>query len=51
MTDAEQPTNEFSTPEQVQAAADAFRADFAAVRQQIGRAVVGHEEVVRGVLV
>ncbi|MEM7756238.1 MAG: MoxR family ATPase [Planctomycetota bacterium] len=43
--------DEFSTPDQVQAAADAFRADFAAVRDQIGRAVVGHDEVVRGVLV
>lgn len=39
-----------STPEQVQQAADKFRADFLAVREQIGKAVVGHQTVVDGVL-
>jgi len=38
------------TPEEVQAAAERFRADYAAVREQIGRAVVGHTNVVDGVL-
>jgi MoxR-like ATPase len=40
-----------STPEQVRAAAERFRRDFGAVREQIGRVVVGHGEVVEGVLV
>ncbi|MGP1346806.1 MAG: AAA family ATPase [Phycisphaerales bacterium] len=39
-----------STPEQIQQAADKFRADFLAVREQIGKAVVGHQSVVDGVL-
>ena len=39
-----------STPEEVEAAAERFRADYRAVREQIGRAVVGHDEVVDGVL-
>ncbi|HZW11146.1 MAG TPA: AAA family ATPase [Phycisphaerales bacterium] len=41
---------EFSTPEQVQAAAEAFRADYGAVKAEIAKAVVGHVEVVDGVL-
>lgn len=39
-----------STPEQVQQAADQFRADFLAVREQIAKAVVGHQAVIDGVL-
>jgi MoxR-like ATPase len=39
-----------STPEQVQQAAEQFRADFMAVREQIAKAVVGHQAVVDGVL-
>ena len=39
------------TPEQVQAAAEAFRRDYAAVRDQIARAVVGQTAIVDGVLV
>ena len=38
------------TPEEARAAAERFRADYEAVRAQIGRAVVGHGEVVSGVL-
>ncbi len=38
------------TPEEVQAAVGAFRNDYAAVRTQIERAVVGHREIVDGVL-
>jgi MoxR-like ATPase len=38
------------TPEQVRAAADRFRQDFGAVREQINRAVVGHRDVIDGVL-
>ncbi len=38
------------TPEQVLQAAEAFRRDFRAVREQLARAVVGHAEVVDGVL-
>ncbi|MGD9690708.1 MAG: AAA family ATPase [Phycisphaerales bacterium] len=38
------------TPEAVQAAAEQFRRDYAAVRAQIARAVVGHAEIVDGVL-
>ncbi|MEM1186369.1 MAG: MoxR family ATPase [Planctomycetota bacterium] len=45
------PNDEFATQDQVGAAAQAFRSDFASVRDQIARAVVGHEEVVRGVLI
>jgi MoxR-like ATPase len=41
---------EFATPEQIQTAAEEFRADFAAVRSEIGKVVVGHGEVVDGVL-
>jgi len=40
-----------STPEQLQAAADAFRADYGAVRDQIARVVVGQERIVEGVLI
>jgi MoxR-like ATPase len=36
--------------EDAQAAAQRFQQDYAAVREQIGRAVVGHEEIVDGVL-
>ena len=39
------------TPEQVQAAADAFRRDYAAIRDQIARAVVGQAAIVDGVLI
>jgi MoxR-like ATPase len=38
------------TPEQARAAIERFRADYAAVRSQIGRVIVGHEAVVEGVL-
>jgi len=39
------------TPEAAAKAADAFRADYAAVRDQIGRVVVGQRDIVDGVLV
>ncbi|MDX2114346.1 MAG: MoxR family ATPase [Planctomycetota bacterium] len=39
------------TPEQAAAAAEKFRADFNAVRRQVERAVVGHAEIVEGVLI
>ena len=39
------------TPEAAAKAADAFRADYAAVRDQIGRVVVGQKNIVDGVLV
>ena len=39
------------TPEQVSAAAETFRRDYAAVREQIARVVVGHTEIVDGVLI
>ncbi|MCL4220058.1 MAG: MoxR family ATPase [Phycisphaerales bacterium] len=38
------------TPEQVQQAAEQFRSDYARVREQIARIVVGHDSVVDGVL-
>lgn len=38
------------TPEQVQAAAEAFRKDFTRVREQIGRTIVGQAEIIDGVL-
>ncbi|GAB4384197.1 MAG: MoxR family ATPase [Phycisphaerales bacterium] len=38
------------TLEQVQAAADRFRSDYAAIREQVARVVVGHDDVVDGVL-
>jgi len=38
------------TIEEARIAADEFRKDFAAVREQIGRAVVGHTEIIDGVL-
>jgi MoxR-like ATPase len=38
------------TPEQAQQAADAFRKDFEAVREQVARVVVGQREIVEGVL-
>ncbi|KAA0213143.1 MAG: AAA family ATPase [Leptolyngbya sp. PLA3] len=38
------------TPEEVQQAAEQFRADYARVREQIARLVVGHDSVVDGVL-
>jgi MoxR-like ATPase len=46
-----QPPQAPSTPEEVKAAAERFRADFAAVREQVGRAVVGHSAVVEHVLI
>ncbi|MEM1013100.1 MAG: hypothetical protein AAGI46_12865 [Planctomycetota bacterium] len=39
------------TPEQVQERASAFRADYEAVRREIGKAIVGHAEIVEGVLI
>ncbi|MBK7404221.1 MAG: AAA family ATPase [Phycisphaerales bacterium] len=41
---------EFATPDQVRAAAEAFRTDYARVKAEIARAVVGHGPVVDGVL-
>jgi MoxR-like ATPase len=38
------------TPEQARAAIDRFRADYASIRAQIGKVIVGHDEVVDGVL-
>jgi len=38
------------TPQQVQAATDDFRRDYTAVREEIGKAIVGHREIVDGVL-
>ncbi len=40
----------FATPELMEAAAEAFRADFATVRAEIAKAIVGHHEIVDGVL-
>ena len=40
----------FATPEQMQAAAEDFRADYATLRAEIGKAVVGHQDIVDGVL-
>jgi len=39
-----------ATVEEVKAAAAAFRDDYERVREQVGRAVVGHREIVDGVL-
>lgn len=47
MTQAPNPTSSFTD---VQAAADAFRASFSAVREQIARVLVGQRDVVDGVL-
>ncbi len=38
------------TPEQVRAAAERFRTDYRAVREQVGRVIVGQGDVVDGVL-
>ena len=38
------------TPEQARAAMERFRADYAAVRSQVAKVIVGHDEVVDGVL-
>jgi len=38
------------SPEAAAERAESFQRDFAAVREQVGRAVVGHDEVVEGVL-
>src|SRR6201990_1784349 len=35
---------------QVQAQCDAFRQDYAAIQREIGKAIVGHNEIVEGVL-
>ena len=35
---------------QLQAATDAFRRDYAAVKAEVGRAIVGHNEIIDGVL-
>src|SRR5690242_12051404 len=45
-TTAQGPT----TTDEIKAAADRFRSDYAAVKAQIGRAVVGQGEIVDGVL-
>ncbi|GIK19463.1 MAG: AAA family ATPase [Leptolyngbya sp. PLA2] len=45
------PNSNPKTPDEAAQAAERFRADFAAVREQIGRAVVGHADVVEGVLI
>ncbi|MEM7623865.1 MAG: AAA family ATPase, partial [Planctomycetota bacterium] len=42
--------HDLGTPDGVEAAAAAFREDFARIKGQVGRAVVGHDEVVTGVL-
>src|SRR5579862_4931740 len=39
-----------STPEQARAAIERFRADYAAVRAQVAKVIVGHDSVVDGVL-
>ncbi|MFI4897900.1 MAG: AAA family ATPase, partial [Phycisphaerales bacterium JB059] len=39
------------SPDQVNAAAEQFRQDFAAVRDEIAKAVVGHSQIVEGVLI
>lgn len=39
------------SPQDAQAAADRFRADFSAVREQVGRVIVGQKEIVEGVLI
>jgi MoxR-like ATPase len=38
------------TPEQARAAIERFRADYAAVRAQVAKVIVGHDEIVDGVL-
>jgi MoxR-like ATPase len=45
-----QPPTDPRTPEELLSAAAAFRADYAAVRAQIARAVVGQADIVDGVL-
>src|SRR5882724_5446737 len=35
---------------QIQAACDAFRNDYRAVKAEIGKAIVGHDEIIDGVL-
>ncbi|GMV72074.1 MAG: ATPase AAA [Phycisphaerales bacterium] len=45
------PNSNPKTPDEAAQAAERVRADFAAVREQIGRAVVGHADVVEGVLI
>ena len=39
-----------NTAESMQKEAERFRERFAAVREQIGRVIVGHEEIIQGVL-
>ncbi len=43
-------SNELTTPEQVEQAARSFREDYAAVKAQLAKAVVGHDAVIDGVL-
>jgi MoxR-like ATPase len=45
------PPSELRSPADAQAAIDAFRADYTALRDQIGRVIVGQREIVDGVLV
>src|SRR5690242_14949949 len=49
-TPAVTPALDLSSPEQARAAIEQFRADFARVREQIQRAIVGHAEIIDGVL-
>ncbi len=44
-------TQSSMTPDQARVAADQFRKDFEAVREQIARAVVGQKDIVEGVLI
>jgi len=50
MSEATEAIDDPKTPDDVLAAAERFRADHAAVREQVGRAVVGQRDVVEGVL-
>ncbi len=49
-TPSELSTDPIRTQADAQAAIDRFRADYAAVRAEVAKAVVGHDEVVDGVL-
>jgi MoxR-like ATPase len=48
---AEQIEIESMTPEDAQRAAEAFRKDYMAVREQVSRVVVGNQSIIDGVLV
>ncbi len=51
MSDTSQPHPDPQTPAEVEAAAEQFRQDYAAVRSQIERVIVGHRDIIDGVLV